>query len=101
MTVPAIAPIGVPALGLEPTAAAAAGPAGVGGFSAMLMEGVQRVDTAVLRSEAVTQAFLVDDTVPVHQVMFALEQARLATELLVQVRSRLVEGYQELMRMQL
>ena len=31
----------------------------------------------------------------------ALEQARLSLELMMQVRSRLLEGYQEIMRMQL
>jgi flagellar hook-basal body complex protein FliE len=34
-------------------------------------------------------------------VTFALEQARLSLELMLQVRSRLVEGYQQIMGMQL
>lgn len=35
-----------------------------------------------------------------HHVMLSLEKAKMSFELLVQVRNRLVEGYQELMRMQ-
>ena len=50
--------------------------------------------------QAVT-AFALDDSIPLHQVTYALEQSRLAFELMLQVRARLVEGYQEIMRMQL
>lgn len=35
-----------------------------------------------------------------HHVMLSMEKAKMSFELLVQVRNRLVEGYQELMRMQ-
>lgn len=35
-----------------------------------------------------------------HHVMLSLEKAKTSFELLVQVRNRLVEGYQDLMRMQ-
>jgi flagellar hook-basal body complex protein FliE len=34
-------------------------------------------------------------------VTFALEQARLSTELMMQVRARILDGFQEIMRMQL
>lgn len=36
-----------------------------------------------------------------HRVMLDLEQARLSFQLAVQVRNKLLEGYQELMRMQI
>jgi flagellar hook-basal body complex protein FliE len=35
-----------------------------------------------------------------HQVMIDLEQARLSFQLLAQVRNRLLDAYQEVMRMQ-
>ena len=41
-----------------------------------------------------------DDTVPLHELMISLESARLQLQLAVEVRNRLVEGYQELSRMQ-
>ena len=37
---------------------------------------------------------------PVHELMIALEVSKLELQLLVEVRNRLVEGYQELTRMQ-
>ncbi|HID95280.1 MAG TPA: flagellar hook-basal body complex protein FliE [Candidatus Latescibacteria bacterium] len=35
----------------------------------------------------------------IHQVMVAVEEANIALQLMLEVRNRLLEGYQELMRM--
>jgi flagellar hook-basal body complex protein FliE len=70
-------------------------------FGSMLLDGVQEVNRKVIDADHLVQAFALDDSVPLHQVTFALEQARLSTELMMQVRARLLEGYQEIMRMQL
>ncbi|VWD47005.1 Flagellar hook-basal body complex protein FliE [Burkholderia contaminans] len=70
-------------------------------FADWLITGATRVDqTARLADDAVTR-FALDGSVPPHQVMIALEDARMSLQLALQVRSRIVEGYQELMRMQL
>ena len=45
--------------------------------------------------------FALGDAIPVHQVTYALEEARMSVELALQVRSRLVEAYRDLMNMQL
>jgi flagellar hook-basal body complex protein FliE len=101
MTVLPIAPVG----GLQDAAAiapaATPAPSSSGGFARMLLDGVEQANHSVLSADQAVKAFAVDDSVPLHQVTFALEQARLATELMMQVRSRLLEGYQEIMRMQL
>lgn len=70
-------------------------------FGDMLTTGLSQVEQRLATADAAVQAFALDDSVPLHQVTFALEEARLAMELMLQVRSRLVEGYQELMRMPL
>jgi flagellar hook-basal body complex protein FliE len=91
------------ALGLERLfevhAPAAAAPAQ--SFAQVLMNGVDTVDRKVAAADAEVRAFALDDSVPLHQVTFALEDARLSLELMLQVRSRLVEGYQQIMNMQL
>ena len=74
---------------------------GASGFQQLVMQGVQHVDDAVRSADAQSAAFAVDDSIPVHQVTLALEQARQSLEMMLQVRSRLVEGYQDTMRMQL
>lgn len=75
--------------------------AGSVSFSQLLTNGVDRVNTDQLEAGKMVRAFTLDDSIPVHQVTYALEQARLSLELMLQVRSRLIEGYQQLMNMQL
>lgn len=69
-------------------------------FAQLITQGVADVDEKLRAADTMVQAFALDDSVPVHQVTFALEQARLSVELMMQVRNRMLEGYQELMRMQ-
>jgi flagellar hook-basal body complex protein FliE len=70
-------------------------------FSQMLLNGIDSVNQRAVNADAMVRAFALDDSIPVHQVTFALEQARLSLELMMQVRARLVEGYQRVMEMQL
>ena len=70
-------------------------------FEQLLTGGIEAVDQKLQAADGMAAAFAVDDSIPLHQVMFAMEDARLAFELMLQVRARLVEGYQEIMRMQL
>lgn len=75
----------------------------VGGasFSQMLLDGVDKVNQKLVDADAMVRAFALDDNVPLHQVTFALEEARLSMELMMQVRSRLVESYQRILEMQI
>jgi flagellar hook-basal body complex protein FliE len=92
-----------PALGLEtvPPADAAKSSSRADAFARMLTNAIADVDQKIQTADAAAQTFAIDDSVPVHQVTFALEQARLSFELMMQVRSRLVDAYQEFSRMQL
>lgn len=83
-----------------PTTPQVASPHGAS-FAQLIGEGVERVNQKLISADSMVQAFATDDTVPVHQVTIALEEARLSLELMLQVRSRLMEGYQDIMRMQL
>lgn len=100
MSVPPIAAIGAadPLHALQTTLTA--GPMGAS-FSQMLLNGIDHVDQKLVHADAMAKAFALDDSIPLHQVTFALEEARLSLELMLQVRSRLVEGYQQIMGMQL
>jgi flagellar hook-basal body complex protein FliE len=75
--------------------------AGPGGFAQLLLDGVDAANAKLVEADAMVRAFALDDSIPVHQVTYALEQARLSFELMLQVRNRLLEGYQQLMNMQL
>lgn len=77
-------------------------PRGVGGvaFGQMLSEGIEQVNHNLLEADRLTRAYALGEDVPIHQVTYALEHARLSFELMMQVRNRLMESYQEIMRMQ-
>lgn len=84
--------------GTEPAAFDA--PAG-SSFSQWLLSRVDKANHDLVHADALVRQFAVDDSIPVHQVTYALEQSRISLEVMLQVRSRLVEAYQELFRMQL
>jgi flagellar hook-basal body complex protein FliE len=70
-------------------------------FSQLLTQGVEQVNQKAIDADNMVRAFTLDDSIPVHQVTYALSQAQLSLQLMLQVRGRLVEGYQQLMNMQL
>lgn len=71
------------------------------GFASILTNMVEDVEQKVSEANQLVRKFAVDDSVPVHKVTFALEEARLSVEMMMQVRTRLVEGYREIMNMQM
>ena len=80
---------------------AQARPAPTASFSNVLMQGIDQVNQKVIDADNMVRAFTLDDSIPVHQVTYALSQAQLSMELMMQVRTRLIDGYQQLMNMQL
>lgn len=81
-----------------PTAPGAAPPVE---FASLLSAGLRHVESKVETANGLVKQFAIDETVPLHQVTIALEEARIAVDLAVQIRSRLVESYREIMNMQL
>lgn len=89
---------------LTPLAAAtqaggASGPAGQ--FGQMVSRGLESVNTQLLGTQTDLQQLALGQAGSVHQVMIRMEEARLSFELMMQVRNRVLEAYQDVMRMQL
>jgi flagellar hook-basal body complex protein FliE len=78
----------------------ASGSAKSGSFAAMLLGGIADAEAKVAHADELARAFVLDDGIPVHRVTFALEEARMSLELMLQVRTRIMESYQQLMNMQ-
>jgi len=73
---------------------------GSGSFSNVLGNFVQDVsDKQTAANEAVT-GLLGGKNVSLHQTMISMEEASVSFQLMVEVRNRLLDSYQELMRMQ-
>lgn len=71
------------------------------GFSSMLSGALRSVDTLQKSAEADIGRFLRGEGVDLHQVALAQQQAQLGFELFLQVRNKVVQAYQEIMRMQI
>lgn len=73
---------------------------GANGFGSMLEGLVDTVSTKQTEASALTQRVLLGESDQLHQSVIAMQEASVAFTLMVEVRNKLVESYQELMRMQ-
>jgi flagellar hook-basal body complex protein FliE len=74
-------------------------PAGGGDFRGLLDHLVSSVTNQQAASDAVTNKVLLGDSGQLHQSIIAMQEASTSLSLMVQVRNKLVESYQELMHM--
>ncbi|MBM7705981.1 flagellar hook-basal body complex protein FliE [Chryseomicrobium aureum] len=70
------------------------------GFQAFLQQSIQQVDQAQKVSDQMTAGLISGRVENVHEVMIAAQKASLSLDLTMQVRNKMVEAYQEVMRMQ-
>lgn len=71
-----------------------------GQFGRMVSEGLDGINGQLLASQTSLQQLATGTAPNLHQVMIGLEESRLSFQLLMQVRNRLLDAYQEVMRMQ-
>ncbi|HSK21926.1 MAG TPA: flagellar hook-basal body complex protein FliE [Egicoccus sp.] len=70
------------------------------GFGDALGKGLQTVSSLEHKADALVEDIATGGDTKIHEVMAATSQAGLAVDMLVQVRDRAMEAYQEVMRMQ-
>jgi flagellar hook-basal body complex protein FliE len=70
------------------------------GFAGKVAGALETVSAAERKADVMAQDVARGGDTPVHKLMIASTQATLSVDLLVQVRNRAVEAYQEIMRMQ-
>lgn len=78
--------------------AGAAKPAGAD-FGAALKQAVGALDQLGQKADASSLALAKGDSIDIHEVMLNNEQASLGFSMAVQVRNKLVDAFQEVMRM--
>jgi flagellar hook-basal body complex protein FliE len=69
-------------------------------FADQLKNAVAEVDGLQTRREEMVEKMVTGETAEVHDVMIAAKESQLAFELLLEIRNKLLESYQEIMRMQ-
>jgi flagellar hook-basal body complex protein FliE len=89
-----IAPVGA---AMSPVPAA-----GVDGasFGPIVSQGLDQVNETLMASQVELQQLAGGQAQDMHRVMMKLEESRLSFQLLMQVRGRLLEAYQDVMKMQ-
>jgi flagellar hook-basal body complex protein FliE len=70
-------------------------------FSQWVSRGIEDVNQQLLTSQTDLQALATGEVQNLHQLMIRLEESRIAFQLMMQVRTRLLDAYQEVMRMQI
>jgi flagellar hook-basal body complex protein FliE len=70
------------------------------GFGDTLKEAMNQVDGAQKAADGQIEAFVAGEQENVHEVMIAMNQAKVSFQLMTEVRNKMLETYHELMRMQ-
>jgi flagellar hook-basal body complex protein FliE len=70
-------------------------------FADMLKAGLNEVNGLQLEADGLANAFAAGETDNIHAVLIAGEKADLALQFATAIRSKLLDAYQELMRMQI
>jgi len=77
-----------------------ANPVTKGDFGQQLASAIDSVNQAQVRRDDLVEGMVRGEAVEVHDIMTAAEEAQLAFDLMLEVRNKLLESYQEVMRMQ-
>ena len=82
-------------------AAAGAGAGQPGAFAEALADAIGRVEDYRVQADKAVNRFLMGEDEELHKVAIATQQAELSFDLFLQVKNKVVQAYQEVMRMQL
>jgi len=69
------------------------------GFPAVLKEMVKNTNDLQAQAADIAEKFALGEVTEIHDVMIAAEEAGVALELVMEIRNKLVEAYQEMMRL--
>jgi flagellar hook-basal body complex protein FliE len=85
---------------LQPAALPGASGAAPADFASWLTQSLDGVNQQLVQADRGLQSLATGEAQNLHQVMISLEQARVGIQLVAQVRNRLLDAYQEILRMQ-
>lgn len=85
---------------IKPEASPSPVPPAPGGFGQWFFTELKSVNASLELADTDVKKLAAGETQSLHEVMIHLEEAKLSFQLLAQVRNRLLDAYQEVMRMQ-
>lgn len=69
-------------------------------FAQFLKQSIEEVNAAQIESDTLTKKMALGENVDLHQVMIASQKASITLQATMEIRNKVVEAYQEIMRMQ-
>lgn len=72
-----------------------------GDFSNLVAQGLSKINGDLLASEGQLQQLALGDGANLHQIMMKLEETKISFQLFMQARSRLLDAYQDITKMQI
>lgn len=100
MTITNITPIGSDIV-LGTRAPLKTAPSPGANFAAWIDSNLGEANDKLIHADRMVQKLALGEVDNLHQVMIALDEAKFSFNLLVQVRNKLLEAYQDVMRMQI
>ncbi|KQQ96175.1 flagellar hook-basal body complex protein FliE [Massilia sp. Leaf139] len=70
------------------------------GFGQRFAQEIENINSGIVDTDNDIRKLVAGESQSLHDVMIKMEEAKLSFQLLAQVRNRLLEAYQEVMRMQ-
>ena len=95
-------PIAIRGVGETPAASPAQAPAAGadGKFANVLKDSITEVNKLQQKADASITALATTGEASLHETMIAMEEASVSFKMMMQVRNKIVEAYQEVMRIQ-
>jgi flagellar hook-basal body complex protein FliE len=69
-------------------------------FSSVLKQSIENLNQSQIQSDKMTEKLALGENVDLHQVMIASQKASITLQATMEVRNKVIEAYQEMMRMQ-
>lgn len=84
----------------EKQSIASSGKTGEGGFGETIKNAINSVNELQTQADDLAAKLASGDSVDIHEAMIAMQKASTALQFTVQVRNKIIEAYQEIMKMQ-
>ncbi|MBP2240123.1 flagellar hook-basal body complex protein FliE [Cytobacillus eiseniae] len=69
-------------------------------FASVLKESIEKVNETQIQSDKMTEKLVNGENVDLHQVMITSQKASVTMQATLEIRNKIIEAYQETMRMQ-
>lgn len=70
-------------------------------FSKMINDAIGKVNDSQINADNKIESFVKGEDVNMHEVMLSMQEAQISMQLLIEVRNKVVEAYQEVNKIQL